>query len=137
MYSDLPHVDLPPEDQDVFAGIERVASIKGSGWGTNVSVALALAISIALARRMDKPLINDALRRISSSRGAAEKLASRFGDCGSGTAVEQRFALWAGSSHMMRPVSLKVGTGDFAFAADHRGRALAGAPIPNLTAANA
>jgi hypothetical protein len=29
MYQDLPHVDLP-EDEDVFAGIERIPSIDGS-----------------------------------------------------------------------------------------------------------
>jgi hypothetical protein len=72
-------VDLPPEDQDVFAGIERVASIKGSGWGTNASVALALAISIALARRMDKPLINDALRFASEMCVAPDILLARCG----------------------------------------------------------
>src|SRR5262245_49151918 len=61
MYLDFPRVDLPPADQAVFAGIERVASITGSGWRTDASVALALALGIALARRIGKPLIDDAL----------------------------------------------------------------------------
>ncbi len=69
----------PPEDQDVFAGIERVASINGSGWRTNASVALALAICIALARRMDKLLINDVLRFGSEMCVAPDILLTRCG----------------------------------------------------------
>jgi hypothetical protein len=60
-YLHLPHVDLPPEDEDVFAGIRRIASINGSGWRTEASIALALALGIALARRVGKSLIDDAL----------------------------------------------------------------------------
>jgi hypothetical protein len=71
---------FPPEDQDVFAGSERVASINGSGWRSNASVALALAICIALvARRMDKPLINDALRFASEMCVAPDILLARCG----------------------------------------------------------
>lgn len=56
----LTYLDLPHEDLSV-AGTERTAMINGSGWRTDASVALALALGIALARRLGKPLNDDAL----------------------------------------------------------------------------